>query len=405
MQERVLGAIIIGGIAALGVVWALIDGIPPLVKAQKQEKALESKLVSMVQDVDPTVTSLDIKRVSYSKENVKIVNKWGEEDFIPTPVVSLEGYNNDNKLFMVKVKAGQGAILDLTNKLSSAGSSITTALKYDVYQNYTMTTSNLLLDVINGNEEKQWTPAEFMGYYVAEQTYGSIFADEGTKIVSIGDVNEPNGKINRPYSVAQVYEIEKSTIGDVYIYGDIVTLSPIKEGEKIVAYDIDLEEHMKRISLKNISLGTGVNNPIAGETIMIKAKVNVESKGNFTIQPNVVTSIGIPTELKDIVKTVNEVEEIVEDLGISHTTYGNITDNYYNVTGKIASIEEQIDDNKKVTYNIRLETPGADEAHYIEVINATFDKTNVDVNTINVGDVITVYGKITTRMNYVLITK
>jgi ferrous iron transport protein B len=50
MQERVLGAIIMGGIAILGVVWAVIEGVPPLVNAKKQENILEDKLVEIVNE-------------------------------------------------------------------------------------------------------------------------------------------------------------------------------------------------------------------------------------------------------------------------------------------------------------------------------------------------------------------
>jgi nitroreductase len=72
MTERVLGSIIMGGIALVGVVWALIDGIPPLVNAQKNESALEDKILEIVKkDYDSTVNELDIRRVTYITKDIE----------------------------------------------------------------------------------------------------------------------------------------------------------------------------------------------------------------------------------------------------------------------------------------------------------------------------------------------
>ena len=66
MTERTLGSIIMGGIAILGVVWAVIEGVPPLVKAKKQEKELETKLVEIVsKDYDSEISELDVRRVTF----------------------------------------------------------------------------------------------------------------------------------------------------------------------------------------------------------------------------------------------------------------------------------------------------------------------------------------------------
>ena len=48
MQERVLGGLIIGGIAICGVVWAIVEGSIASSTAKKSEKELESTLYSVV---------------------------------------------------------------------------------------------------------------------------------------------------------------------------------------------------------------------------------------------------------------------------------------------------------------------------------------------------------------------
>ena len=94
MTERTLGSIIMGGIAILGVVWAVIEGVPPLIKAQNQEKTLENKLVEIVsEDYDSEITELDVKRVTFVTMDIEEEYR-GSTRVVKKPVISLEGFNN-----------------------------------------------------------------------------------------------------------------------------------------------------------------------------------------------------------------------------------------------------------------------------------------------------------------------
>ena len=50
MQERVLGSLIMGGIALIGIVWGCIEGIAPLSDAKKDEAVLETSLKETIKD-------------------------------------------------------------------------------------------------------------------------------------------------------------------------------------------------------------------------------------------------------------------------------------------------------------------------------------------------------------------
>ena len=91
MQERTLGSIIMGGIALLGVVWAVIEGVPPLANAKKAEKALEEKISQIVNEKEITYIS-----VSFNKEDEEAHNV-DEEIY-----TYLESYkNNDYRLVVL----------------------------------------------------------------------------------------------------------------------------------------------------------------------------------------------------------------------------------------------------------------------------------------------------------------
>ena len=51
MQERVLGSLIMGGIALIGIVWGCIEGIAPLSDAKKDEAVLETSLKETINTI------------------------------------------------------------------------------------------------------------------------------------------------------------------------------------------------------------------------------------------------------------------------------------------------------------------------------------------------------------------
>ena len=113
MQERTLGSIIMGGIAILGVVWAVIEGVPPLVNAKKAEKQLETTLAEIVsKDYDSSVSELDVKRVSFVTLDIEEEYR-GSTRLVKKPVVSLEGFNNNEEYFLCKIVGSNDYILDL----------------------------------------------------------------------------------------------------------------------------------------------------------------------------------------------------------------------------------------------------------------------------------------------------
>ncbi len=184
MQERVLGAIIIGGVAIVGVIWAMCEGIPQVVKAKNQESKLESLLVERVNakvEGDQKVTSLDVKRISYEIKTVMTLDKWGDPREEKLPVIAMEGYNNKNEQFKIVYYGKNSNINDCNNKLKSSGTAYE-QLRYDIYQNYTMTTSDLLYSIVNDSS------CVFESYSVLDGYYGRMETPSGqTNITKIED--------------------------------------------------------------------------------------------------------------------------------------------------------------------------------------------------------------------------
>ena len=120
MQERALGALIIGGVAIIGVVWAGIEGGIVGGAAKRGESQLESSLYTRVAKYDESVKSLDA-RVStcYSREvyGPVWVEAWGEfdEQKHVTAFDKIYGYTDDNRLFMVEIRTVE-SILDFETK-------------------------------------------------------------------------------------------------------------------------------------------------------------------------------------------------------------------------------------------------------------------------------------------------
>lgn len=184
MQERVLGAIIIGGVAIVGVIWAMCEGIPQVVKAKNKESQLESLLVERVNEKvesDQKVTSLDVRRVNYEIKTVMTVDKWGDPREEKLPVIAMEGYNDKNEQFKIVYYGKNSNINDCNNKLKSSGTAYE-QLRYDIYQNYTMTTSDLLYSIVN---DKSCT---FASYSILDGYYGRMETPTGqTNITKVED--------------------------------------------------------------------------------------------------------------------------------------------------------------------------------------------------------------------------
>lgn len=179
MQERVLGAIIIGGIAIVGVVWAMCEGIPQTVQAKNTEKKLESKLTEIVNEKlsdEFKVSSLDIRRVNCDLEIIKDPSSKFSNKTITIPLISMEGYNDKNEQFKVEYYGQQKDVLDFINKLKSSGNAYE-ELENDIYQNYTLTTADLLYTIITDSSNT------FVSYSILDGYYGRMETPKGTTYV------------------------------------------------------------------------------------------------------------------------------------------------------------------------------------------------------------------------------
>ncbi|MDD6301796.1 MAG: hypothetical protein PUA56_00580 [Bacillales bacterium] len=392
MQERVLGAIIIGGIACVGVLWALIAGIPPLIQAKNQEKTLEQKLLKEVKAIDNEVTSIDIRRVTFKTVTEQEEDKWGDMKDVIKAVISLEGYNNKDENIKCDIKAENYYINDLQNKLSSNSLTAKEALNNNIYQNYSMTTAKLLNDIL---EE-----TEYFKYFIGQGTYGALFSNEGTRIVSLGDPMKANGMFNNPFTVKDALSLEETT-GVVYTYGRVkeVSKDEYKGNDYFNVVLEDINDATKTINVANMALSTGISSIEKENIIMVQAPINVTSSGNIIKEndTNGVCKIVNKDEiftLKDNVKSVKDVEQ-----DYSKLSYGQVTESKYYIYGKVTSITSEVA-NGKTIYNIALETEGKDDNHQFNVYNATIDRTNVISSEINVGDTIVCSGQLMSDMFY-----
>ena len=277
MTERVLGSIIMGGIALVGVVWALIDGIPPLVNAQKHEKALEDKILEIVQkDYDSSVTELDIRRVTYVTKDIE-EDYRGETRIVKKPVISLEGYNDKDEIFLVKIVGTDDYILDLKNKIGSSESAAYISLEYDIYQNYSMTLSELLNVIMDDRS------TEFESYAVGADLYTRIQSDAGATIYEIGEIkgDYDDTKIYTPEeAVAETkgFEYGERTVDEVFVQGTIQSIeSMYDESTKITSYNIRIvTQGVDEAHLVEIYYGKLINNSLNAEELVVGAKVLVK---------------------------------------------------------------------------------------------------------------------------------
>lgn len=185
MQERVLGAIIIGGVALIGLVWAVCEGVPSKVNAKNKESELETLLVKKVNaelDKEYQVKSLDVKRVSYEIKTVMTVDKWGDPREEKIPVISMEGYNDSKEQFKIVYYGTNANINDCNNKLKSSLSAYE-QLKNNVYENYSMTTPDLLYSIVSNTKNCQ-----FVSYSIMDGYYGRMETPTGqTNITKVED--------------------------------------------------------------------------------------------------------------------------------------------------------------------------------------------------------------------------
>ena len=240
MQERTLGSIIMGGIAVLGVVWAVIEGVPPLVNAKKAEKQLETTLVEIVsKDYDESVSELDVRRVSFVTVDIEEDYRGGTR-FVKKPVISLEGFNNNEEYFLCKIVGDNDFILDLQNKIGSSESAAYITLDYDIYQNYSMTLAGLLNDIIADKD------TEFESYAKGDGLYARVQSDGGATICEIGQIegDYDDTKIYTPEEVkAEVAEFQygERTEDEVLVKGVIESVeTTYEESTKITYYTLKL---------------------------------------------------------------------------------------------------------------------------------------------------------------------
>ena len=277
MQERTLGSIIMGGIAILGVVWAVIEGVPPLIKAKKQEKQLETKLVEIVsKDYDSAISELDVRRVTFVTMDIEEEYR-GSTRVVKKPVVSLEGFNNKDEYFLCKVIGSNDYILDLQNKVGASGNAAYISLEYDVYQNYSMTLSQTLNEIL---EDKDM---EFECYGSGNGLYARVQSDAGATIYEVGTVtgDYDDTKIYTPEEVVEEvkeFEYGERTETEQFVKGVIETVTTTyEESTKITYYTIVLkttgvdEDHRVEIySAKPINQKLDVSKIAPGVEILVK---------------------------------------------------------------------------------------------------------------------------------------
>lgn len=260
MQERVLGAIIIGGVAIVGVIWAMCEGIPQVVKAKNKESQLESLLVERVNakvESDQKVTSLDVRRISYEIESVGTYNDR-IEDYIyeNLPIISLEGYNDKNEQFKVVYQGLNSNIIDFNNKLQSSGYAYE-QLRYDLYQNYSLTTADLLLSIVNNDKAVFRSYSVMDGYYGRMQTptaYTIINSVDDDKVEKVDTYDPDDTDIKATWEALEYGEVTSSSYS---IVGKVTSVARIKDINNKYSLNIRFEtkdvESSKQFEVFNIT--------------------------------------------------------------------------------------------------------------------------------------------------------
>lgn len=163
MQERVLGSLIMGGIALIGIVWGCIEGIAPLSDAKKDEAVLETSLKETIKDFNTdNLSNFDCKMAKYST----LSNGSSKRPKV-VMFIDMYGYTDDNKTFVIGVQTTNDYILTLSEKLiAMLGPEATkedldrekeldaNRMNSDVYQNHTMVTSKELNKVLADENTK-----------------------------------------------------------------------------------------------------------------------------------------------------------------------------------------------------------------------------------------------------------
>lgn len=405
MQERVLGAIIIGGIACVGVVWALIDGIPPLFDAKKQEAKLENTLVEKVnnyfkkENISGQVSSLDVRRASFVTEDIVVGSKFNPDATKKFAIISLEGYNDSNKLFQCKIQADTNYILDLQNKIGSFSGIANDELQLNLFENYSITTPNLISRIIDDEN------TTFVSYAISDGMYGALVGDSGTRIVGFGDPSTPNGKKNNPYSVSEVLALTEAPKKEIYCFGRLT--EAVKNADD-GRYDLWLSDgqNQKALKCEKVSIGSKIDNieNEIGKYITFKTGLEITEDGRKVlkeiedefgemISSSAENSSGVePTLLGSVAISASEATNRVNDY-----KYGQIGSEEVYVTGVVTDVKKTEED-KKVYYTFKLITEGKDKSHYFEVKRALIDANVVDQKEIKAGDTITVTGKLTAEM-------
>lgn len=206
MQERVLGGLIIGGIAICGVAWAIIEGSIASSTAKNNEKELEQSLYSVVEKYDKNVTSLDGKVLSYYTEEsmVKVpaytdengnVIRWQTKKLV-VPYITIYGKTQDEKVFYITYRGSSDHVLELDSKkvdsikeedrvefiTSGTGSK---KIEKDIYTNYTMTTPTLFSNILSHQS------CEMVEYTVgSENIYLKVYDDKGNSTEYIKGVEQ-----------------------------------------------------------------------------------------------------------------------------------------------------------------------------------------------------------------------
>ena len=277
MTERTLGSIIMGGIAILGVVWAVIEGVPPLIKAQNQEKTLENKLVEIVsEEYDSEITELDVKRVTFVTMDIEEEYR-GSTRVVKKPVISLEGFNNKEEYFLCKVIGSNDYILDLQNKVGSSESAAYISLEYDVYQNYSMTLAKTLNEILDDRN------MEFESYGSGNGLYARVQSDAGATIYEVGTVtgDYDDVKIYTPEEVVDAvkeFKYGERTEDEQFVRGVIESVTTTyEESTKITYYTLVLktegvdEAHRLEVySAKAINQKLDVSLIAPGQEILVK---------------------------------------------------------------------------------------------------------------------------------------
>ena len=281
MQERVLGSIIMGSIALLGVVWAVIEGVPPLVNAKKEEKQLEEKIVTVVKDkFDASVEELDIKRVSFITRDDRVPG--GRRPKLRA-IISLEGvYNNKNdEYFKVALNSSNDYIIDLQNKIGPNEVAPHMSIEYDIYQNYSMTLSNLLIQIV----EDETTVIE--SYATSEGLYTRLYLDSGCTINAINkEADNPNNLTE--YTVAEAIEATKNlkygekTEEEFLVTGVVKSIESKKDtSTKVTYYTLTLEtegsdelHQFEVYSAKLLNSTVKEKDLVVGATVVCKGKLS-----------------------------------------------------------------------------------------------------------------------------------